>query len=237
LLQEERIQAMNTSTKLKRDLCEIAGTLYQRNITDSSGGNISLRHGERVYLTPKGASGIYRWALSERHIVVTDVFCKKIQGDPANITSESSTHFAIYQKLSDIHCVIHCHSPFMMAFGAAYREIPTVINECAKNNLGDLPISCTAEVKPGSLEQSDEVLRLFMERRERHPGSVLIANIPFHGVFIAGGDLSKTFATLEAAECAARVTLYREMLLASRERASGVSGGTHRSASIAKQEE
>jgi L-ribulose-5-phosphate 4-epimerase len=175
---------------------------------------VSLKDQDRIYFTPRGAGGVYRWDITEKQIVVTDLMANNVSGGTANITSEAGTHYAIYRDFPDMTCVIHCHAVYMMAFGAAHMDIPTVINECAKNNLGEMPVQRTKEVKPGSEEQSQEVLRLFHQRREAYPDAVLIANIPFHGIFIAGTDIMKTFATLQAAEDAARVALYRGLLLA-----------------------
>ena len=47
--------------------------LYERNLTDVAGGNISLRVEDRLYLSPTLAGNLYHWEIGPEDIVVGTV--------------------------------------------------------------------------------------------------------------------------------------------------------------------
>lgn len=194
-------------------ICQMAKHLYNKNIAESSGGNISVRDGNLIYITQRRSGEVYQWVIEEDSIVVTDICGSPVIGTTENITREATTHYYIYQNFPDINTVIHCHPVYMMVFGAAHMDIPAV-SECTRDHLGDQPITCTPEVMPGSEQQAVQIVKLFKERRGHSPYAGLIANIPYHGVFIAGRDLNSTFIAMEAAENAAKIIIYRKLMFA-----------------------
>ena len=196
---------------VRKAICQMAKHLYDKNIADSSGGNVSVRDGNLIYITQRRSGEIYQWSIDEDSILVTDICGNPIINSIENITREATTHYYIYQNFSDINAIIHCHPLYMLVFGAAHMGIPAV-SECTRDHLGDQPITCTPEVEPGSEKQAIEVVKVFKQRRmiDKHAG--LIVNIPFHGVFIAGKDLNTTFIAMEAAENAAKIIIYRKLM-------------------------
>ncbi|MBM3707371.1 MAG: class II aldolase/adducin family protein [Actinobacteria bacterium] len=196
---------------IRKSICQMAKHLYDKNIADSSGGNISVRDGNLIYITQRRSGEVYQWLIEEDSILVTDICGNPVIGSVENITREATTHYYIYQNFSDIKAIIHCHPLYMMVFGAAHMEIPAV-SECTRDHLGDQPITCTPEVEPGSENQAIEVVKEFKKRRAIDPEAGLIVNIPYHGVFIAGRDLNSTFIAIEAAENAAKIIIYRKLM-------------------------
>ena len=51
-------------------MVEIAHLLYSRYLTNSAGGNMSCRVGDRIYITPRGLGREHRWQLREEMVLV-----------------------------------------------------------------------------------------------------------------------------------------------------------------------
>lgn len=202
---------MADEKNIKKRICEIARHLYDKNIADASGGNISVRDGDKIYITQRRSGETYQWIIEEDSIIVTDICGIPISGDINKITREAISHYYIYQNFPDINVVIHCHPVYMMVFGAAHMDIPAV-SECTRDHLGDQPITNIEECQPGSEEQAKRIVENFKQRRKVDPEDGLICNIPFHGVFVAGKDLNSTFMAVEAAENAAKIIIYRQLM-------------------------
>ncbi|MBU4292957.1 MAG: class II aldolase/adducin family protein, partial [Actinobacteria bacterium] len=139
--------------KIRKSICDMAKHLYDKNIADSSGGNISVRDGDLVYITQRRAGEVYQWIIEEDSILITDICGIPLMGTTENITREAITHYDIYQNFDDINVIIHAHPVYMMVFGSAHMEIPPV-TECTRDRLGNQAIICTPEVSPGSKEQA-----------------------------------------------------------------------------------
>jgi ribulose-5-phosphate 4-epimerase/fuculose-1-phosphate aldolase len=53
-------------------MVEIAHLLYERRLTNSAGGNMSCRVGDRIYITPRYLGSKHRWRLREAMVLVCD---------------------------------------------------------------------------------------------------------------------------------------------------------------------
>jgi len=203
---------------VRRSICRIGKLLYERNLTDSSGGNISVRDGNLIYINPRRSGHDHQWDLAEDDILVTDLCKVPVTGSSEMISREASTHYLIYQNFPDINSVIHGHPFYMMAFGAAHMEIPA-ISEGTRAVLGFQPITNINEVVPGSVEQAEEVVSNFKKRRQIDPGCPLICGLPFHGSFSAGATLNDAFMYTEVANNCARILIYRQLMFGNDPRA------------------
>ena len=61
---------MSSSTDPRPLMVEIAELLYDRNLTNSAGGNMSCRVGDRIYITPRKVGSKQRWRLRESMVLV-----------------------------------------------------------------------------------------------------------------------------------------------------------------------
>lgn len=204
---------MVDTKKIRKSICEIAKLLFDRELTDSSGGNISVRDGNRVYISQKMSGPDHQWSIEEDSIIVTDLCKIPIEGKASLITREASTHYYVYHNFQDINAVIHAHPIFFMAFGAAHMDLPA-ITESTRIVLGNQPITNIKEVIPASKEQADQVIENFKNRRKIDPTAPLICGIPFHGSFAAGLDLNNAFLYTEVVNNCAKVLIYRQIMFA-----------------------
>lgn len=205
---------MTDVKNIKRSICEIGKMLFDRELTDSSGGNISVRNGDRIYINPRRAGHDRQWQLVEDDIIVTDLCKIPLTGKADDISREAATHYYIYQNFPDIGAVIHGHPIFIMSFGAAHMDLPAV-SEGTRIVLGEQPITNTPEMLPGSSEQAEEVIKNFKRRREIDPEAPLICSLPYHGTFAAGGNINDAFLYTEVANNCARIMVYRQIMFGS----------------------
>jgi len=202
---------MVNTKNIRRSICEIGKILYDRKLTDSSGGNISVRDGDRIYVSPRGAGYNHQWELEEDLIIITDLCRIPLVGSAEDVSREAATHYYIYQNFPDVNAVIHGHPINIMAFGAAHMEIPAV-SEGTRAILGNQPITNVPEVLPGSKEQAQEVVNNFKKRREIDPDCPLICSLPYHGTFAAGKTLNDAFCYTEVADNCAQILIKRDSL-------------------------
>jgi len=202
---------MVDTKNIRASIIKIGKLLYDKDLTDSSGGNISVRDGNLIYINPRRSGHDHQWEIEEDSIIVTDLCKIPVTGSADKISREAATHYYIYHNFPDINSVIHGHPFFMMAFGAAHMDIPAV-SEGTRAVIGMQPITNIAEVVPGSIEQADEIVKNFMKRRDTEPGCPLICNIPFHGTFSAGANINDAFLYTEVANNCAKVLIYRQIM-------------------------
>ena len=196
---------------IRASICKMGKLLYDKDLTDSSGGNISVRDGNLIYINPRRSGQDWQWEIDEDSVIVTDLCKVPVVGEVDMISREAATHYYIYQNFPDVNAVVHGHPFFMMAFGAAHMDIPAV-SEGTRAVVGMQPITNIAEVVPGSIYQAEAVVKNFIKRREIEPGCPLICNIPFHGTFAAGANINDAFLYTEVANNCAKILIYRQIM-------------------------
>jgi len=197
--------------KIRKSICQTAEYLINKDLTDLSGGNISVRDKNRIYINERLSGPNYQWKIEEDSIIVTDICKIPVIGDDDLITREASTHYLIYQTFPEINAIIHCHPLFMMVFGAAHMDIPSV-TEGSRVILGDQPITNIEESIPSSQDQAEKVVDNFKRRRLKDPNAALICNIPFHGMFTAGQNLNDALVYADIANNCAKLLIYRQLM-------------------------
>jgi len=202
---------MVNTINIRKSICEIGKLLFDRELTDSSGGNISVRDGDKIYISPRRAGAEHQWNIEEDSIIITDLCKVPIIGEVENVSREATSHYYIYQNFSDIGAVIHAHPVYFMAFGAAHMVLPA-ISEGTRAVIGDQPITNIEEVVPGSQEQGMQVVENFKKRREIDPSAALICGIPFHGSFAAGKTLNDAYVYTEVANNCAKILVFRQIM-------------------------
>ena len=202
---------MVNTENVKKSIIEIAKLLFENNLIDASGGNISVRDDNKVYVTCRKCGSEKQWNIDENSIVVTDLCGIPIMGDIEKISREANSHFYIYRNFPDINAVIHAHPVYMTVFSSAHMDIPS-ITETMRGGLGNLPITNIKEVPPSSKEQERCIVENFKQRRKKDPDLALICNLPFHGAFSAGRDINEAYSNIDTAENSAKILIYRELV-------------------------
>ena len=181
----------------RQSLAEAGQRLAARGLVIGTSGNLSLRSGDLVAVTPTG--GVIG-ELTAEQMTVIDIDGKLADGNLAP-TSEVPLHLAIY-KATSTTAIAHTHATTSVAIGLVADEIPLV--HYSMLNLGG-----AVRVAPYACYGTDELAGYVVKALE-FKQAALMRN---HGSIAIGSSLPKALDNLELLEWAAQT--YHQALLAS----------------------
>lgn len=110
-----------------KDLTIAAQRAHNRGMQMGSGGNISARvPGEELMIISGSGSSFVDCDLSGTGWVVADFDAAPIGGNDIRPSKESVLHGYLYKHFPEIKSIIHCHSPWVIAWANAADELPFV---------------------------------------------------------------------------------------------------------------
>ncbi len=168
-------------------VAEFSHKIYEKGLTIGNGGNVSVRSGEYMRITPKKLGFKTLGDVTPYEIIRVPI------DDPRHpkASSESFMHAEIYKR-TERKAIIHAHPPIACSrlhkgesfkvpdYEGKYHEVPVV-----------------PYYPPGSLELAKAVAEAMDEK-----GVVLML---YHGVVTAGENLREALIKLELVELGARV--------------------------------
>jgi L-fuculose-phosphate aldolase len=178
-------------------LAEAGRRLAARGLVIGTGGNLSVRVGDLVAVTPTGGA---LGELTAGQMTVIDLDGAIADGDLAP-TSEVPLHLAIYRGTHP-SAVAHTHATTSTAIGLVADEIPLV-------HYGMLSLGGTVRVAPYACYGTDALAAHVVKALE-FKQAALMRN---HGSIATGSSLAKAVDHLELLEWAAQV--YHQALLLS----------------------
>ncbi|GAB4430368.1 MAG: class II aldolase/adducin family protein [Bacteroidia bacterium] len=177
----------------RRQLAQMIARIYQGGMTTTSGGNLSIRDGDTIWITP---SAVDKGALTPRDMV--QVLPDGRWEGPHKPSSEYPFHQAIYQQRPDIGAIVHAHPPGLVSFSIV-RQIPdTNVIPQARHICGR--VGYAPYRLPGSAELGASIASQFALSYD----SVIMEN---HGTVVGGTDLSEAYQRLETLEFCARTLI------------------------------
>lgn len=171
---------------IKKQIVEVSRLMYNRGLVTAYEGNLSVRFGDKVYITP---SAICKGFLTEEMIMVTDMDGKVLEGT-CKVSSEYKIHLGAYKSRPDIESVIHTHSPYATAYAVANKAIETKAYPEMIVLFDRIPLA------PYGTPSTDEVYK-GVEKYIMEYDIILLAN---HGVMAVGKDAYESFFRIESAE-------------------------------------
>lgn len=188
-------------------LARIARLVFDRRLTDASGGNLSLREEDRIYMTPARAGSKQQWQISAEDIVVLDPEGNLVDG-PDRRTREWQFHLGIYRNFARAGGVIHGQAGNLMAFVAAGKPMVPVLEHTRK--FGTIGMAKYAPAHSADLATNIiEALASQAADLERH---AIATMVPQHGIIVVGRDLDDAFDTLDRLETNAQAALLGRLL-------------------------
>jgi L-fuculose-phosphate aldolase len=181
--------------------------MFERRLTDVSGGNISGFDGSRIYITPRYAGAQWQWQLEPEDILVASLDDPRLLNDP-QFSREAKIHVAIYRAFPQARAVIHAHPYHILPFCAWSRPIDPVLESTRKFGRievipkGPAHSAQLAENVVGGLKGKEAMI-------EKQAAAVLI---PEHGIVLAGRDLRPALDALERIDWNAWCILARHSL-------------------------
>ncbi len=134
--------------EIRARIAELGQLMFDRKLTDTAGGNISVRAGENVCITPRYAGSKYQWRLRPEQVLVTDFDGNKIEGE-GDISREAKVHYALLKAYPESGSVVHGHAQNILVFCAANLPMPPVLE--ATQKYGVIKVSKYATAHSGIL--------------------------------------------------------------------------------------
>jgi L-fuculose-phosphate aldolase len=188
-------------------IAEIGKLMFDRNLTDTAGGNISVRVGEHVCITPRYAGSKFQWRLRPEQVLVTDFEGKKIEGE-GDISREAKVHYALLNAYPESGSVVHGHAQNVLVFCAANMPMPPVVE--ATQKFGVIKVSKYATAHSGGL--AENLLADFADQGDRIKTSAAAVMAVYHGLFVLARDLETGFDVTERLDRNARAILQARSL-------------------------
>ncbi len=192
-------------------VAHIGRILFDRNLTDAGGGNISLRVGDVFCMSPTLAGQNKQWQLEPADVLVVDPRGEILDGEGA-LTREIAVHFGLHEHYGDFgSAVIHCHPRNLMVFACANKPLPPVME--ATRKFGTTPL---IEYAPAHSPKLGERIVATMRGREamiaKHAAGTIA---PWHGLFLIGKNLQAALDAVERLDTNAFVIMMSRQLGAS----------------------
>lgn len=152
-------------------LAETFGYLYNRKMTTSSGGNISMKDEQgRIWVSPSAMDKGFLKA-GDFIAICEDGSCPGKQ----KVSMETPFHLALYQAYPDIEAICHIHPINLVAL--------SLLNEIDRNSLlAKFNLGFAEYAIPGSDALGEEIVKAFRLR----PKAVLMQN---HGIIAIGDSI------------------------------------------------
>ena len=184
----------------KKEIVRFGKLLYERNLNAAYGGNLSIRNGDRIYITP---SGLNKAFLEEEDILVTDLDGNILEKPSKSLkpSSESKMHYAIYKLRNNVNAIIHSHPPYCVALSIAHQSLNHLLPETTII-LGK--VNFVPYVTPGGWELGNAVANSLKEG-----DACIMGN---HGATTVGKDLFEAFNKLELLESTAKSFIFAKLI-------------------------
>ena len=163
--------------------------MQSRGLTRGTGGNISIRNGEHIAISP---SGVEYETMGPQDIPVVDMQGNVIYGGLAP-SSELGMHLACYKARPDISAVVHTHSPFATVLACLERPLPPI--HYLIGYAGD-HVPCIPYYPFGSEELAAAASEAMTQN------GLLLGH---HGLITVGPNIARAFAAAEEVEFVAEL--------------------------------
>lgn len=186
-------------TNLVKQMCEAGAYLSSLSLSPGNSGNISVRVGEEIYLSPSGSS---LGELDADHLSVISIDSQVMRHRSGPRPSkEYGLHEALYRRDNDATCVVHLHSPYAVAASCLPAWAPhsalAPLTPYLLMRLGNLPL--VPYGPPGDADQARDLRDLDIPCH-----GVLLQN---HGPVVAGATVDEAVARAIEIEQAAHTVL------------------------------
>ncbi|MBK8025737.1 MAG: class II aldolase/adducin family protein [Chloroflexi bacterium] len=184
---QQRIDAMRIK------LAEVGRFMFDRNLTDAGGGNISARVDDIVVMSPSYSGQAHRWQLEPDDFLLVSLDGQLLEGT-GKITREASVHLGLHRKFGEYGTgVIHGHPRNAMVFAAMAMAIPPVLEATLKFGT----IQCIEYAPAHSPDLADRIIQVITGQEDRIAKHAAAALAPWHGIFLIGKDIDAAFDAVE----------------------------------------
>jgi L-ribulose-5-phosphate 4-epimerase len=174
----------------RQQIIDAGIALDRYRLISLSGGNVSMRIGGHILVTPSGMS--YE-TLVPMDVVVMDPKGKVIEGERRpSVDTVALLH--IYNTMPGVNAVIHTHQPYATAIGLVLDELPAFCTTLVNATLGAVKVAPYSSA--ASLDMGVKTVENIGDKR-----AVILRN---HGVVTVGPTLKDALYAAVYLEDAAR---------------------------------
>ena len=178
-----------SETAIRQAIVECYRELAGRGLNVGAAGNVSVRFGEGMLITP---TGVAPEELAEAELVTAGL--DGSHAGPVRPSSEWAMHAAVYRRLPAAGAVIHGHPDACVALSCLRRPIPAF--HYMVGGFGGDDVPCTPHLTFGTAELGEAAGDALAERTACLLGS--------HGMLARGATLGEAFETTVQLESVAR---------------------------------
>lgn len=166
--------------------------MFERRLTDMAGGNISIREGDTVYLSPTYAAHKWHWQLEPDDIISGPVDTDDLINHP-RFSREGLSHIAVYRAYPQVKGIVHAHPLYVQPFAVMGMPIEPMVYYTDKYGTIDF-----IDPMPNySQEQADNIVYHFRDKVGMIEKAAAALLMPRHGIFVAGRDI---YCAIDAVE-------------------------------------
>ena len=179
-------------TDFKKELIKYGRLIYAQNLVMGTGGNISVRVKDKVYIKASRVSleNSAKEDYNEIDLKTGKTICSK---GPCSI--EMPMHLACYKARTDIGAVVHTHPIYGTVMGLSGKKVGFVSYEFKLALQSEVPVISYKE--PGSIELAEAVRKPIKKHN-----AVLLKN---HGAVVVGKDIKEAVERSIALERACKI--------------------------------
>ncbi len=204
----EMVKSDSKISEMRAKITRIGAMMFERRLTDAGGGNISVRIGDHILITPRFSGSKRQWQLRPEEVLVADMDMNILDGI-GEISRESKVHFRLHREFGEYGTsVIHCHAQNILVFAAMAMPMPMVLEGTQK--FGTLPVVGYAPAHSADLAENVAGAIRGNEARIRKQAAAALA--PWHGLFVMGKDIDAAFDAVERLDNNAYCILMGQML-------------------------
>lgn len=175
----------------KEHFIRVCREIHQKQLVVATGGNISMRIKDSIYITPSGYPlGYLEW---------DDIVEMNLEGEwegKVIPSKEYHFHLGIYNKFPDVHAIVHIHSFYSNCVAALLKDIHDQLMPAYTANyiksVGTLPV--VPFKKPGTTQLSDAISTTLEEMQAQ---ALILQN---HGIVSTGKEILEAFYRAEIIE-------------------------------------
>ena len=186
----------STEKRIKQQLVEYGRRISAAGMVIGSGGNISVRYRDVVFIK---ARDVHMARAGAGDYIAIDLGKGKLPDRADAVSSEYRMHILCYHARPDISCVIHVHPVFSVALSSKIKSLESPDYEFSVN-IGKA-VLVIPSFPPGSLSLAKAVSKAIM-----HSNCVLLKN---HGLTCVGKTLEEAYLRCQAIERASQIYLLK----------------------------
>ncbi len=186
------------ANQVKEDVAYFMRRLYAQGLTTTSGGNISFKLENQVFITPSQTDK----ALIKADGIGVLSMSGENQTPHLKPSMESKMHLAIYHQRPDVKAIVHAHPVFATSFCISKKEIKT-------NLAGEAWAVIGTPVKAAYRLMGTKDLANVVAEASLNGNVILLEN---HGVLAVGDSLLQAYDRMEVTEAAAKMTFITDLM-------------------------